>query len=112
MSQLAVGSVVVSANPAYPIFGEVTEIFPFYRTGHMANQLLHHVHAIDAKTGRKVACPDKRCKGEHTCPVHGWNRWADEIRVLNKKDLKQHIQFGLLDKSYTPKEAICPNESK
>lgn len=58
---------------------------------------LHHAHYLDIATGSLMKCPDKRCKGDHTCPVHGMNVHA--ARKVTPRDAKIYLKDGLISRS-------------
>ena len=72
-------------------YGVVKESFPHGR------QTLHHIHYIDPNTGRLMECPDFRCHGEHTCPIHGSNCTEDRMVPFTKADIEFHIKEGMID---------------
>jgi hypothetical protein len=65
---------------------------------------LYHVHYVDPHTGRLKACPDPRCHGEYTCPIHGENRLASELRALSPDQLATFVKEGLLHSDLIPGE--------
>jgi hypothetical protein len=95
-SAYTVGQLAVSIRTGH--IGEITEIFSFIRGGSM--QPLHHLHTIDHNTGLKRVCPDSRCHGEHTCPIHGTNEWANGLKPLPEHDLKYFVKEGMISKQY------------
>jgi hypothetical protein len=56
---------------------------------------LFHAHYIDTETGRPMACPDRRCNGEHTCPIHGSNITASEATPISAHDIRELRKFGI-----------------
>lgn len=91
---IAVGT-IVSIQGSH--LGKVVEVFDYWRPA-PAEAKLHHVHYIDTKTGKLYVCPDSRCKGEHTCPIHGANCWAEQLTVLPQKDLDFYVKEGMIAK--------------
>lgn len=71
--------------------GVVVEAFPY------GGKTLYHVHYVDHDTGKLMVCPDTRCKGEHTCPIHGSN--VEVAREMTRHDLLFFVREGMLDKS-------------
>lgn len=82
-------------------YGQVKEIFDHWRPGGLEPRL-YHVHYIDSHTGKLMECPDSRCKGEHTCPIHGQNCWIEQIEELPERDLKFFIEEGLIAQELVP----------
>lgn len=84
-------------------YGQVREIFDYWRPKEQGEQKLYHVHYIDSKTGKLMVCPDEaRCKNEHTCPIHGQNCWKEQIEELPERDLKFFIAEGLIAQELVP----------
>ena len=67
-------------------------------TEHFAHggETLMHVHRVDIMTGKLFVCPDNRCRGEHTCPIHGDN--VRTARQMSENDMAFYVKEGLLDK--------------
>lgn len=57
----------------------------------------YHVHYIDPDTGNVMKCPDSRCHGEHTCPIHGQNSTEDQMVPFTKADIRFYVQEGMID---------------
>jgi hypothetical protein len=55
---------------------------------------LFHARYIDTKTGKMMKCPDPRCAGAHTCPIHGTN--IERANVVPEHDLKFYNKNGML----------------
>ena len=71
-------------------YGMVKESFAHGR------HTLYHVHYIDPNTGRLMNCPDSRCHGEHTCPIHGQNCTEESMVPFTKADIELCIQEGMI----------------
>jgi hypothetical protein len=71
-------------------FCEVTEIFPH------GGETLYHCHYVDLETGLPKECPDSRCHGEHTCPIHGRNERAADLKIVSENDISGYQQHGML----------------
>jgi len=59
------------------------------------DETLFHAHYVDLMTGEKLRCPDKRCHGEHTCPIHGRNIRATDARIVSQSDIDKLRTFGI-----------------
>jgi len=68
----------------------------------LGSETLFHAHLVDLLTGEKLKCPDERCHGEHTCPIHGRNVRASEARLVPQSDIDRLRKFGI---HCAPKEA-------
>jgi len=102
MSIHALGKIVSFTDPGQTRLGKIVEIFEYWRPsrlGHTPEQLLYHVRYLDLKTGLPMECPDKRCKGEHTCPIHGANVPAEVIKPVPDRDLAFYRSEGLIRES-------------
>jgi hypothetical protein len=86
MNKLQVGSIISTRGK----ISKITEAF-----AHGGEQLFH-AHYIDIKTGDPMECTDKRCHGEHTCPIHGANIRAHEAKVIPARELKTLREYGIL----------------
>lgn len=76
-------------------FAEIVEVFQ-----HGDGQL-YHAHYIDFQTGERMKCPDMRCNGGHTCPIHGRNitpqgEGSPEYKIVPKRDVTQLQKLGFL----------------
>lgn len=74
-------------------FAEIAEVFQ-----HGADQL-YHLHYIDFESGERMKCPDMRCNGGHTCPIHGRNVMTDgsaPFRIVPEREIKQLQKVGFL----------------
>src|SRR5262245_36225034 len=59
------------------------------------DETLLHAHYVDLDTGQLMKCPDKRCSGEHTCPIHGRNIRRTEGRIVPQNDIDQLRFYGI-----------------
>ena len=84
-------------------FGQIREIFDH------GDRKLYHIHRIDTVSGKLKICLDGRCRGEHTCPIHGTNVEADAIDLLPSRDIEFYIREGVLDRTFV-KEATRDSE--
>lgn len=82
---------IVSINGSSQ-YGVVKESFAH------GGRTLYHVHYIDPMNGRLVKCPDPRCHGEHTCPIHGSNLTEDQIEPFTQADIDLLVQEGMIDR--------------
>ena len=82
---------IVVSIKASSRYGVVKESFVHGR------QTLYHVHYIDPNTGRLMECPDSRCHGEHTCPIHGSNCTEESMVPFTKADIEIYVQEGMID---------------
>ena len=92
-----IGDVVSFTNPSMSVhLGKITEMFPSWRPkSYGGENLLHHVHYY--KDGKLMQCPDfDRCQHKHTCPIHGANVWAEQIKRLSEKDIAFLRNEGIL----------------
>ena len=72
-------------------YGIVKASFPH------GTRTLYHIHYIDPNTGRLMECPDTRCHGEHTCPIHGSNCTEESMVPFTKADIEVYVQEGMID---------------
>ena len=72
-------------------YGVVKESFAYGR------HTLYHIHYIDPNTGRLMNCPDSRCHGEHTCPIHGSNCTEESMMPFSRTDIESYINDGMID---------------
>ena len=61
------------------------------------DRAMFHVHYIDPHTGKPMTCPDTRCHGERTCPIHGQNCTEVQLVPLTQAEIKHFVQEGLID---------------
>ena len=87
---IEVGMIVMVENGDR--YGVVKESFDH------GGQKLFHVHYIDPDTGKLIHCPDPRCQGEHTCPIHGTNCTEDQIGPFTPAEIESFVQDGLIDR--------------
>jgi len=85
---IQLGSIVsIKASSRY---GVVKESFVY------GERTLFHVHYIDSTTGRLMACPDSRCHGEHTCPIHGQNCTEAQLVAFSQTDIQYVVREGMI----------------
>lgn len=85
---IQVGSIVsIKASSRY---GRVKETFVH------GERTLFHVHYIDSTTGKLMACPDSRCHGEHTCPIHGQNCTEAQLVPFPQADIQYYVREGMI----------------
>jgi hypothetical protein len=82
-----VGTLVTIRNNVS--FAVITEVFNY------GDKTLYHCHYL-SKAGRKLRCLDKRCHGEHTCPIHGANVERKDLTVLPIRDVEFYESEGLI----------------
>mgnify|MGYP000847085993 FL=1 len=61
------------------------------------DRAMFHVHYIDPQTGKLMTCPDSRCHGQHTCPIHGQNCTEAQLVPFTHDEIKHFIQEGMID---------------
>ena len=90
---IAVGTIVsMGASGQY---GQVVAVLDHWR--HQGERKLHHVRYVDRASGQLMICPDvARCRHHHTCPIHGANRWAEELAPFPDRDLDWFVAEGML----------------
>lgn len=72
-------------------YGVVKETFDH------GGRTLHHIHYIDSTTGKLMQCPDSRCHGERTCPIHGQNSTKSHIVTFTQADIELFAEEGMID---------------
>lgn len=85
---IQVGSIVsIKANSRY---GLVKESFVH------GDRPLFHVHYISPQTGKLMTCPDSRCHGQHTCPIHGQNCTEAQLVPFTQTEITYFVQEGMI----------------
>lgn len=92
MAQLQIGD-IVTCNDMWCRYGVIVGF-----VDNLVKQCQYaRIHYIEAETGKPMQCPDrKRCKHEHTCPIHGMSRPVSELQAFSLNDIELYQQEGLL----------------
>ena len=83
--------------------GNIVSIKASSRYGLVKESFVHgeramfHVHYIDPQTGKLMTCPDSRCHGQHTCPIHGQNCTEAQLVPLTQVEITHFVQEGMID---------------
>ena len=85
--------------------GSIVSIKPGSRYGLVKESFVHgermlfNIHYIDSMTGKLMKCPDSRCDGGRTCPIHGQNCTESQLVPFTQADIeylvKRHDRPGV-----------------
>jgi hypothetical protein len=90
-------------SPAMIQVGSIVSIKPGTRYGLVKESFVHgerrlfNVHYIDSMTGKLMKCPDSRCDGGRTCPIHGQNCTEAQLVQFTQADIGCFVQEGMID---------------
>ena len=64
-------------------------------------------HFIDHKIGTLLQCPDERCDGRHSCPIHQITIDSSRLSVINKKDILYYVSVGMISDDIARKAIVA-----